>query len=170
MNDDLKKKKPNSLIIGMIGAIIGGVIVGVLLLGVNFFDSNSVIQGAKNEIIVNQGSADTVVEAIAQTVPPSVVGIETTGVSMTVYGPQEASGVGSGFILTSDGYIGTNQHVASDDVSALKVPLADGIPMMPNWSGRMRPWIWPLSKLMLPRIYRYWNWEIRIMWLLENWQ
>jgi serine protease Do len=128
MNDDLKKeKKTSSLIIGMIGAIIGGVIVGALFLGVNFFfDNSTVIQGAKNEIVVSEGSADTVVEAIAQTVPPSVVGIETTGVAMTTYGPQEATGVGSGFILTSDGYIATNQHVASDDISAMKVSLADG--------------------------------------------
>ncbi len=128
MNDDLKKEKTsNSLIIGMIGAIIGGVIVGAFFLAFNFFfDNSTVIQGAKNEIVVNQGSADTVVEAIAQTVPASVVGIETTGVAMTVYGPQQASGVGSGFILTSDGYIATNQHVASDEVSSLKVSLADG--------------------------------------------
>lgn len=128
MNEDLKKeKRPNSLIIGIIGAIIGGVIVGVLFLGANFFLSgNTVIQGAKNEIVVNQGSADTIVEAIAKTVPPSVVGIETTGVTMTTMGPQQATGVGSGFILTSDGYIATNQHVASADVSSMKVSLADG--------------------------------------------
>ncbi|WP_414150596.1 S1C family serine protease [Acetobacterium carbinolicum] len=128
MDDDLKKeKKPNSLIIGMLGAIVGGIIVGALFLGVDFFfDNSTVIQGAKNEIVVNQGSADSVVEAIAQTVPPSVVGIETTGVAMTAYGPQEASGVGSGFILTSDGYIATNQHVASNDISGMTVSLADG--------------------------------------------
>lgn len=127
MNEDLKKeKKPNSLIIGIIGAIIGGVIVGVLFLGANFFlNGNTVIQGAKNEIVVNEGSADTIVEAIAQTVPPSVVGIETTAVEMTNLGPQEATGVGSGFILTSDGYIATNQHVVADGTS-MKVSLADG--------------------------------------------
>lgn len=127
MNEDLKKeKKSNSLIIGIIGAIIGGVIVGVLFLGANFFLSgNTVIQGAKNEIVVNEGSADTIVEALAQTVPPSVVGIETTGVTMTAMGPQEATGVGSGFILTSDGYIATNQHVVADG-NSMKVSLADG--------------------------------------------
>ncbi|WP_296558540.1 trypsin-like peptidase domain-containing protein [uncultured Acetobacterium sp.] len=128
MNDDLKNGKTlSSLFIGMLGAIIGGVIVGALFLGVNFFfDNSTVIQGAKNEIVVSQGTADTVIEAIAQTVPPSVVGIETTGVAMTVYGSQEASGVGSGFILTSDGYIATNQHVASDGISGMTVSLADG--------------------------------------------
>nr|WP_320024668.1 trypsin-like peptidase domain-containing protein [uncultured Acetobacterium sp.] len=127
MNEDLKKeKKSNSLIIGIIGAIIGGVIVGVLFLGANFFLSgNTVIQGAKNEIVVNEGSADTIVEALAQTVPPSVVGIETTAVEMTNLGPQEATGVGSGFILTSDGYIATNQHVVADG-NSMKVSLADG--------------------------------------------
>ncbi|MBI4858445.1 MAG: trypsin-like peptidase domain-containing protein [Acetobacterium woodii] len=127
MNEDLKKeKKPNSLIIGIIGAIIGGVIVGVLFLGANFFLSgNTVIQGAKNEIVVNEGSADTIVEALAQTVPPSVVGIETTAVQMTNLGPQQATGVGSGFILTSDGYIATNQHVVADG-NSMKVSLADG--------------------------------------------
>ncbi|MBU4440162.1 MAG: trypsin-like peptidase domain-containing protein [Firmicutes bacterium] len=127
MNEDLKKeKKSNSLIIGIIGAIIGGVIVGVLFLGANFFLSgNTVIQGAKNEIVVNEGSADTIVEALAQTVPPSVVGIETTAVEMTNLGPQQATGVGSGFILTSDGYIATNQHVVADG-NSMKVSLADG--------------------------------------------
>ncbi|AFA47565.1 S1C family serine protease [Acetobacterium woodii] len=128
MNEDFKQeKKPNSFIIGIIGAIIGGLIVGVLFLGANYFlNDSSVIQGAKQEIVVNGGSADTVVEAIAQTVPPSVVGIETTGVAMTNMGPQQQKAVGSGFILTSDGYIATNQHVASDGVTSMNVSLADG--------------------------------------------
>lgn len=127
MNEDLKKEKtPNSLIVGIIGAIIGGFIVGALFMGLNyFFSGNTVIQGAKQEIVVNQDTADTVVEAIAKTVPPSVVGIETSVVEMTNMGPQQATGVGSGFILTSDGYIATNQHVVADSTS-MKVSLADG--------------------------------------------
>lgn len=127
MDEDLKKeKKPNFLVVGIIGALIGGVIVGALFLGMNFFLSgNSGIQGATQEIVVNNSTADTVVEAIAQTVPPSVVGIETKAVTMTNFGPQEEDGVGSGFILTSDGYIATNQHVASG-ASSMTVSLADG--------------------------------------------
>jgi serine protease Do len=93
----------------------------------NFFLSGgTAVQGAKQEIVVNSTTADTAVEAIAKTVPPSVVGIETKGVAMTNFGPQEEDGVGSGFILTSDGYIATNQHVAADGVSSMNVSLADG--------------------------------------------
>lgn len=129
MNEDLKKeKKPFPLLIGMVGAVIGGIIVGGLFLGFNYFlNDNTVVQGGTQQIVVNETSADTVVEAIAQVVPPSVVGIEVTEVTKTSFGQQqESTGVGSGFILTSDGYIATNQHVASDSVSSMTVSLADG--------------------------------------------
>ncbi|MBC3797012.1 S1C family serine protease [Acetobacterium tundrae] len=130
---DLNKEKKHfplkflPLLIGLIGAVIGGLIVGGVFLGINYFSGNTVVQGGTKEVIVNQGSADTVVEAIAQVVPPSVVGIETTETAKTTFGQtQEETGVGSGFILTSDGYIATNQHVASNSVSSMKVSLADG--------------------------------------------
>ncbi|MBC3889950.1 PDZ domain-containing protein [Acetobacterium paludosum] len=130
---DLNKEKKHiplkifPLLIGLIGAVIGGLIVGGVFLGISYFNGNTIVQGGTKEVIVNQGSADTVVEAIAQVVPPSVVGIETTETAKTTFGQkQEETGVGSGFILTSDGYIATNQHVASNSVSSMKVSLADG--------------------------------------------
>jgi Trypsin-like serine proteases, typically periplasmic, contain C-terminal PDZ domain len=139
MNDDLKndglKKEKNyflkkyfPLLIGLIGAVIGGLIVGGVFLGISYFGSgNTVVQGGTKEIVVNQDSSDSVVEAIAQVVPTSVVGIETTEVAKTAFGQsQEETGVGSGFILTSDGYIATNQHVATDSAKSMVVSLADG--------------------------------------------
>ena len=139
MNDDLKndglKKEKNyflkkyfPLLIGLIGAVIGGLIVGGVFLGISYLGSgNTVVQGGTKEIVVNQDSSDSVVEAIAQVVPTAVVGIETTAVAKTVFGQsQEETGVGSGFILTSDGYIATNQHVATDSATSMVVSLADG--------------------------------------------
>lgn len=121
------QKKHSSLLIGIMGAIIGGFIVGCIFLGINFFNSDTtVVQGAKQQIVVNDTSADTVVEAIAQVVPPSVVGIETTAVAMTNQGSQQSTGVGSGFILTSDGYIATNEHVVTENPTSMSVSLADG--------------------------------------------
>ena len=59
----------------------------------------------------------TVVEAVAQKVTPSVVGIRTTiSVNNFFGGTSESSGEGSGVIYTSDGYIITNYHVIAEAV------------------------------------------------------
>ncbi|NTW42593.1 MAG: PDZ domain-containing protein, partial [Cellulomonadaceae bacterium] len=63
----------------------------------------------------------TGVAAIASAVLPSVVSIEVSG--------STGEGTGSGFVLQSDGYVLTNNHVASADVGEnrrIVVVLADG--------------------------------------------
>jgi len=128
MNDNsTKPKNISTLLIGFLGAVIGGLIVGGAFLGIDLFTGGtSIIQGGTEKIVVNESSADTVVEAIAQVVPPSVVGIQTTQIVDTNLGQQEAVGIGSGFIVTSDGYIATNQHVVAGDQTPITVSLSDG--------------------------------------------
>lgn len=56
----------------------------------------------------------------------SVVSINTSATSTNFFGQQvESASSGSGFILTSDGYIVTNHHVIAD-ASSVKVTLYDG--------------------------------------------
>ncbi|MBQ7045837.1 MAG: trypsin-like peptidase domain-containing protein [Clostridia bacterium] len=70
-------------------------------------------------IIVNKDDY-TVVEAIAEKVTPSVVGIRTTAaVTNFFFGQSESTGEGSGIIYTKDGYIITNYHVISEAVESL---------------------------------------------------
>ena len=72
-----------------------------------------------NNVNINiDKTAETVVEAVAEKVTPSVVGIRTTTSVMNFFGgTQEASGDGSGVIYSSEGYIITNYHVISDATS-----------------------------------------------------
>ena len=64
-------------------------------------------------------TAQSVVEAVAQKVSPSVVGIRTT-TSVTSFfgGSSEATGEGSGVVYSQDGYIITNYHVIGDAVGS----------------------------------------------------
>lgn len=70
--------------------------------------------------------------AIAQAVQkisPSVVGISTTHVQDEGYGLESGSvieGVGSGFIVSSDGYVITNDHVAVSTQAEIMVILHNG--------------------------------------------
>lgn len=63
---------------------------------------------------------------IAKKVGPTVVGINTKVRSTSIFGTmQESEGSGSGIILTSDGYIVTNNHVI-DGANSVTVILSDG--------------------------------------------
>ncbi|MBR5308570.1 MAG: trypsin-like peptidase domain-containing protein [Clostridia bacterium] len=65
-------------------------------------------------------------QKIAVKCKPSSVGIEVTAVTKSFYGySYKSSGVGSGFILTEDGYIATNNHVISG-ATEITVMLDDG--------------------------------------------
>ena len=63
--------------------------------------------------------------SVVASVRDSVVTITTEGFSSRGFGQIPATGVGSGVILTADGYILTNRHVVSGSQS-LTVELADG--------------------------------------------
>lgn len=75
---------------------------------------------APNQItnISVESTADSLVEAIAEKVTPSVVGVRvTSSVNTGMFGgTQNQVGEGSGIVYTADGYIITNYHVISQAV------------------------------------------------------
>jgi S1-C subfamily serine protease len=74
------------------------------------------------------------VTTVAEQVSPSVVKIEVSGVKPAEgrpgprRGPDEASGSGSGFVMTPDGYVLTNSHVVSG-AQRIAVLFSDGTRM-----------------------------------------
>jgi S1-C subfamily serine protease len=82
---------------------------------------------AGNGSTVSMTGSDDDITAVVARARQSVVTITANGVSRGRLSPFEipTSGVGSGVILTADGYILTNRHVVEDSRS-LTVALADG--------------------------------------------
>ncbi|MBE6700416.1 MAG: PDZ domain-containing protein [Ruminococcaceae bacterium] len=78
------------------------------------------------EVISQYTGAELTSQEIINLATPSVVGIKTMIEQYySFYGTQTYEGVGSGFIITEDGYIITNYHVIEDAVS-IKVVMSDG--------------------------------------------
>lgn len=121
-----KKEKKFSLLAVIFASVMAAIIgaassFGVIYLNNTKFNKNESSNNNLNNTKVNiniDETAESVVEAVAQKVTPSVVGIRTTTSVMNFFGGnQEATGEGSGVIYSSNGYIITNYHVIADAIS-----------------------------------------------------
>lgn len=75
------------------------------------------VSGSNVNINIDE-TAESVVEAVAEKVTPSVVGIRTTTSVRSFFGGNsESTGEGSGVVYSADGYIITNYHVISGAVT-----------------------------------------------------
>lgn len=116
-----------SLVMGSLGA------VGTLVI----FSSNTNLKNklGLNNLPINSTSTEKLVleessafTDVAKKVSPSVVSITTTTNVQNFFGQSlgTETGGGTGFIITSDGLIATNKHVASDTNAQYTVFTSDG--------------------------------------------
>ena len=119
-----KNKGPKLVIWALIFSLLGGCIGGAFSW---YFLSNKTHVANNGEKISIETNEDLgQVEAVAKKAMPSVVGITTKAIQMTMFGPMPVEGSGSGFIVTDDGYILSNAHVVGEKNQKVNVLLDDG--------------------------------------------
>lgn len=122
-----RPKKPwgRFLVIALIGGIIGSALTGV-------FMHNLVQESPKWETknIVIESEDDTVENAVYKKALPSIIGITTIKEEMgDIFNPgiSYSEGVGSGVVISEDGYILTNSHVIRDgNAKSINVLFSNG--------------------------------------------
>lgn len=118
-----------SLIIGMVGGVVGILALnsdnGAIAKKLGFSSGKlSVPTTHIDKMILEESNA--IIDATNK-VAPAVVSIMTKQTYQDVFGrTYEASGAGTGFIITNDGLVLTNKHVASDTNITYTVVTADG--------------------------------------------
>jgi len=117
------------IIIACVASGVGGGLIGA---NANPAPVQSAPSSNSPAINITPSDSITTTEAVAKKVLSSVVGITSTGTYTSdnyFFGPsqQEVTGVGTGMIIDSRGYILTNSHVVMDgSVDSIKVLLSDG--------------------------------------------
>ncbi len=124
-----------SVVSGFLGAYIGGNMVAANLAADAEEQviptptlNTGEVQVVNQTITISSSEIDTVITDVVEQIEPAVVTVVgTIPGQQTFFGRTADSEVsGSGFIISSDGYIVTNNHVV-EDASALSVVLSDGM-------------------------------------------
>ena len=129
-----KKKKGGKLVaLCLVCAIVGGIAggAGVAAATGSFAqDKTTIYEGTRTPTVVNvsnvTGKDLLTAPEIYATYVGSTVGITTEITTTNVWGqPVSQAAAGSGFVITSDGYILTNYHVI-EDADSIQVAFVDG--------------------------------------------
>lgn len=91
----------------VVAALIGGGVGAGIAIAANPRSSVTTTSGGSQGVVINNPSSATIVSAVAAKASPSVVTISVSASS--------ESGTGSGIVLSSDGYVLTNNHVVTLD-------------------------------------------------------
>ncbi len=108
-----------SILAALIGAVSGIAAVTFATKNNQTAETGNDQNITKQNVNINiDETAESVVEAVAKKVTPSVVGIRTTTSVVSFFGgSSESTGEGSGVVYSADGYIITNYHVISGAVT-----------------------------------------------------
>ena len=128
----MSKKKSISLIVivAIICSVLSSLLTVVVVNKTGILNgTTSTSQGTSSKIVVSSDKSTNVYQAVSEKAKPSVVGITTTTLSSdNMFSmPTESTGVGTGIIVDSNGYILTNSHVISDgQAKTVNVLFSDG--------------------------------------------
>ena len=127
-----KEKKTSKVLVPLVSGIVGagvaiGVCFGVPQIKNQLFNENDntqnsilpIISSSEDETPTTTVAYEDIGPNVASKILPSVVGIEVQYTVNSIFGGQGTStGSGSGIIISSDGYILTNNHVVSNTDSS----------------------------------------------------
>jgi serine protease Do len=104
-----------AFVFALIGAVVGSLLTAYYM---PVIMEKNIIQppGGQSQIIIEPKGEDiSIVPAVAQKATPAVVGVTTITIQRDLFFgiPRRGQGVGSGFVVHSDGYILTNDHVVN---------------------------------------------------------
>lgn len=118
---------------GFLGAYIGGAVIlkasETNMITATATSATEEAQVVNKNIIVTTSEIDTIITQVVEQIEPAVVTvIGTIPGTQSVFGrTADAQVSGSGFIVSDEGYIITNNHVITDaDANSLYVVLSDG--------------------------------------------